>query len=285
MECTTLNNGLKMSTVGLGVFTFSPEEAERAVEAALRSGYHLIDTVNAYANERGTGRGIKNSGVNRKDIFVSSKLWPSEYENEHAVDETLERLGLEYIDLLFLHQPAGNWQAGYKLLEEAYRDGKVKTIGISNFEGKYLDELLDICEVTPQVMQVECHPYFPQTESRQITESKNIKIMSWYPLGHGDQNLVNEPVFAKLAEYYHKPWAHIILHWHIQMGFIVIPVSRNPEHIKENIDIFDFALTDEEMAEMAEIAKLDKNERYYHGSEEQLAQYAAWKPEYEAATN
>jgi len=271
-----------MSTVGLGVFTFSPEEAERAVEAALRSGYHLIDTANAYANERGTGRGIKNSGVNRKDIFVSSKLWPSEYENEHAVDETLERLGLEYIDLLFLHQPAGNWQAGYKLLEEAYRDGKVKTIGISNFEGKYLDELLDICEVTPQVMQVECHPYFPQTESRQITESKNIKIMSWYPLGHGDKNLVNEPVFAKLAEKYHKTSAQIILHWHIQMGFIVIPGSRNPEHIKENIDIFDFALTDEEMAE---IAKLDKNERYYHGSEEQLAQYAAWKPEYEAATN
>lgn len=282
MECTTLNNGLKMSTVGLGVFTFSPEEAERAVEAALRSGYHLIDTANAYANERGTGRGIKNSGVNRKDIFVSSKLWPSEYENEHAVDETLERLGLEYIDLLFLHQPAGNWQAGYKLLEEAYRDGKVKTIGISNFEGKYLDELLEICEVTPQVMQVECHPYFPQTESRQITESKNIKIMSWYPLGHGDQNLVNEPVFAKLAEKYHKTSAQIILHWHVQMGFIVIPGSRNPEHIKENIDIFDFALTDEEMAE---IDKLDKNERYYHGSEEQLAQYAAWKPEYETAAN
>lgn len=282
MECTTLNNGLKMSTVGLGVFTFSPEEAERAVEAALRSGYHLIDTANAYANERGTGRGIKNSGVNRKDISVSSKLWPSEYENEHAVDETLERLGLEYIDLLFLHQPAGNWQAGYKLLEEAYRDGKVKTIGISNFEGKYLDELLEICEVTPQVMQVECHPYFPQTESRQIIESKNIKIMSWYPLGHGDQNLVNEPVFAKLAEKYHKTPAQIILHWHVQMGFIVIPGSRIPEHIKENIDIFDFALTDEEMAE---IAKLDKNERYYRGSEEQLAQYAAWKPEYEAATN
>lgn len=186
MEYTTLNNGLKMPTVGLGVFTFSPEDAEQAVEAALRSGYHLIDTANAYVNERGTGRGIKNSGVNREDVFVSSKLWPSEYENEHAVDKTLERLELEYIDLLFLHQPAGNWQAGYKLLEKAYKDGKVKAIGVSNFEGKYLDELLEICEVAPQVMQVECHPYFPQTESRQITEPKDIKIMSWYPLGHGD---------------------------------------------------------------------------------------------------
>lgn len=282
MEYTTLNNGLKMPTVGLGVFTFSPEDAEQAIEVALHSGYRLIDTANAYVNERGTGRGIKNSGINREDVFVSSKLWPSEYENENAVGETLERLGLGSIDLLFLHQPAGNWRAGYKLLEEAYKDGKVKAIGISNFEGKYLDELLEICEVTPQVMQVECHPYFPQTESRQITEPKDIKIMSWYPLGHGDKNLVNEPVFAKLAEKYHKTSAQIILHWHVQMGFIVIPGSRNPEHIKENIDIFDFVLTDDEMAE---IAKLDKNERYYHRSEKELAQYATWKPEYEAAAN
>jgi len=282
MEYTTLNNGLKMPTVGLGVFTFSPEDAEQAVEVALHSGYRLIDTANAYVNERGTGRGIKNSGINREDVFVSSKLWPSEYENENAVGETLERLGLESIDLLFLHQPAGNWRAGYKLLEEAYKDGKVKAIGISNFEGKYLDELLEICEVIPQVMQVECHPYFPQAESRQITEPKDIKIMSWYPLGHGDKNLVNEPVFAKLAEKYHKTPAQIILHWHVQMGFIVIPGSRNPEHIRENIDIFDFVLTDDEMAE---IAKLDKNERYYHRSEKELAQYATWKPEYEAAAN
>ena len=219
MEYTTLNNGLKMPTVGLGVFTFSPEDAEQAVEVALHSGYRLIDTANAYVNERGTGRGIKNSGINREDVFVSSKLWPSEYENENAVGETLERLGLESIDLLFLHQPAGNWRAGYKLLEEAYKDGKVKAIGISNFEGKYLDELLEICEVIPQVMQVECHPYFPQAESRQITEPKDIKIMSWYPLGHGDKNLVNEPVFARLAEKYHKTPAQVILHWHVQTDY------------------------------------------------------------------
>ena len=278
MEYTELNNGIKMPTVGIGVFTFTPEEAEKSVEAALKSGYHLVDTANAYVNERGTGRGIKNSGVKREDVFVSTKLWPTEYENPNAIDETLERLGLDYIDLLFLHQPAGNWQAGYKMLEKAYKDGKIKAIGISNFEGKYLDELLSSCEIVPQVMQVECHPYFTQKETRAITDPKGIKIMCWFPLGHGDKSLVNEPIFAKLAEKYGKSPAQIILKWHNQMGFIVIPGSRNPEHIKENADIFDFELTDEEMAE---IAKLDKGVRYYEGNEGLLNQYLAMKPEYE----
>ena len=278
MEYTTLNNGIKMPTVGIGVFTFSPEDAEKAVESALKNGYHLVDTANAYVNERATGRGIKNSGVKREDVFVSSKLWPSEYENEKAVDETLERLGLDYIDLLFLHQPAGNWQAGYKLLEKAHKEGKIKAIGISNFEGEYLDELLKTCEIEPQVMQVECHPYFAQDETRKITDPKNIKIMSWYPLGHGDKNLVNEPIFAELAEKYHKTPAQIILRWHVQMGFIVIPGSRNLEHIKENRDIFDFTLTD---AEMAKIAELNKGVRYYTRTEDQLKQFAGFKPEYE----
>lgn len=278
MEYTELNNGIKMPTVGIGVFTFTPEEAEKSVEAALKSGYHLVDTANAYVNERGTGRGIKNSGVKREDVFVSTKLWPTEYENPNAIDETLERLGLDYIDLLFLHQPAGNWQAGYKMLEKAYEDGKIKTIGISNFEGKYLDELLSSCEIVPQVTQVECHPYFTQKETRAITDPKGIKIMCWYPLGHGDKSLVSEPIFTELAEKYGKSPAQIILKWHNQMGFIVIPGSRNPEHIKENADIFDFELTDEEMAE---IAKLDKSIRYYNGTDEQLAGYAAWQPDYE----
>ena len=268
-----------MPTVGIGVYTFTPEEAEKSVQFALENGYHLVDTANAYVNERGTGRGIKNSGIKREDVFVSSKLWPTEYENENAVAETLERLGLDYLDLLFLHQPAGNWQAGYKMLEKAYQDGKIKAIGISNFEGKYLDELLKICEIEPQVMQVECHPYFAQDETRKVTEPKNIKIMSWYPLGHGDKNLVSEPIFTKLAEKYGKTPAQVILRWHVQMGFIVIPGSRNPEHIKENADIFDFELTDEEMAE---IAKLNSGTCYYERTDEQLEHFAKdWKPTYE----
>jgi len=278
MESIKLNKGVEMPTVGIGVFTFTPDEAENSVEVALKNGYRLVDTANAYVNERGTGRGIKKSGVAREDIFVSTKLWPTEYTNERAIDETLERLGLDYIDLLFLHQPAGDWKAGYKMLEQAYKDGKIKAIGISNFEGKYLDELLGVCEIVPQVIQVECHPYFTQSETRKITDEKGIKIMCWYPLGHGDKSLVNEPIFAKLAEKYGKTPAQIILKWHNQMGFIVIPGSRNPEHIKENADIFDFKLTDDEMAE---IAKLDKGIRYYNGGEAELKQYATWQPEYE----
>ena len=280
MEHTELNNGIKMPTVGIGVFTFTPEEAEKSVEAALKSGYHLVDTANAYVNERGTGRGIKNSGVKREDVFVSTKLWPTEYENPNAIDETLERLGLDYIDLLFLHQPGGNPVAGYKNIEKAVREGKVKAIGLSNFEdSKHYKKIMEIAEIKPQVMQCECHPYFQQDELRKnILEPNDIKLMCWYPLGHGDKSLVNEPIFAKLAEKYGKSPAQIILKWHNQMGFIVIPGSRNPEHIKENADIFDFTLTDDEMAE---IAKLNKNERYYYATDEQLNQYAAYKPEYE----
>ena len=199
MKDAALNNGIKMPAVGIGVFTFTPEEAESSVETALKNGYHLVDTANAYVNERGTGRGIKKSGIAREDIFVSTKLWPTEYTNEHAIDETLERLGLDYIDLLFLHQPTGDWKTGYKQLEDAYKAGKIKAIGVSNFEGKYLDELLASCEIVPQVMQIECHPYFTQTETRKITDPKDIKIMSWYPLGHGGfllslpRNTVNLP--------------------------------------------------------------------------------------------
>ena len=273
-----LNNGIEIPSVGIGTFTLTPEEAEFSTEHALKDGYRLIDTANAYMNERAVGRGIKKSGVDRSEIFVSTKLWPTEYNNPNAVDETLERLGLDYIELLFLHQPAGNWKAGYRNLEKAYKEGKIKSIGISNFEGKYIEELLKICEIKPQVIQVECHPYFPQTELRKITEPEDIKIMSWYPLGHGDKTLMEQPIFQTLAKKYGKSPAQIILKWHTQMGFIVIPGARSDEHIKQNIDLFNFELTQDEMNE---IAKLDNNTRYYNGTEKELAQYAAWKPQYE----
>ena len=279
MEKIKLNNGVEIPTVGIGTFMLTPAEAEFSVENALKNGYRLIDTANAYVNERAVGRGIKKSGVDRKEIFVSSKLWPTEYTNPNAVDETLERLGLDYIDMLFLHQPAGDWKAGYKQLEKAYKEGKVKTIAISNFEGKYIDELLRTCEIVPQCIQVECHPYFTQTELRKVTEPKDIKIMAWYPLGHGDKSLMEQPIFTKLANKYGKSPAQIILKWHTQFGNIVIPGARKEEHIKQNIDLFDFELTEEEMQE---IAKLDKNTRYYNGTEENLKQYAMWQPTYEA---
>lgn len=278
MEKIKLNNGIEMPNFGLGTYLIKPEDAQIVVREGLKMGYRLIDTANAYVNERAVGRGIKESGVNREEIFLSTKLWITEYENENAVNETLERLGLDYIDLLFIHQPGGNYMKGYKQLEKAYKEGKIKAIGISNFEGKYIEELLQKCEIKPQVIQVEAHPYFTQDELRKILDKEDIKLMSWYPLGHGDASLMNEKVFKELGEKYHKTPAQIILRWHTQMGFVVIPGTKNVDHVKENFDIFDFKLTDKDMKE---IAKINKNERYYTRTDEMLNQFASWQPEYE----
>ena len=256
----------------------SPADAENSVREALKMGYRLVDTANAYVNERAVGRGIKDSGVAREEVFLSTKIWPSEYENDNAVDETLERLGVEYVNLLYIHQPAGNWLAGYRQPEKAYKEGKVKSIGISNFEGKYIEELQTKWEIVPQFIQVEAHPYFTQKELRKTLDKYDIKLMSWYPLGHGDKSLINEPIFIEFGKKYGKSSAQVILHWHTQMGFVVIPGSKNVEHIRENLDILDFTLTDEEMAQ---IGKLDKGVRYYNRTDEQLVQFAGWQPTYE----
>ena len=275
MEYIVLNNGVKCPVVGIGTFMLSPAEAENSVREALKMGYSLVDTANAYVNERAVGRGMKESGVERGDIFLSTKLWPSEYENENAVDETLERLGVDYVDLLYIHQPAGNWLAGYRQLEKACKEGKAKAIGISNFEGKYIAELEKEWEIAPQFIQLEAHPYFAQDELRQTLNKYGIRLMSWYP-----RSLIEEPVFRQLGEKYGKSSAQVILRWHTQMGFVVIPGSRNVDHIRDNLDILDFTLTDDEMAE---IAKLNKSVRYYTRTDEALAGFAAWQPQYEKA--
>ena len=166
MEYLTLNNGNKMPMAGIGVFLLKPEETELSVLSALADGIRLIDTANAYRNEKAVGRAMKKSGVAREDIFLVTKLWPTVYTNENAVDETLARLGTDYVDLLFLHQPAGDWRTGYKMMEKAYKEGKAKSIGISNFEGKYIAELETKWEIAPQFIQVEAHPYFTQNELR-----------------------------------------------------------------------------------------------------------------------
>ena len=280
MEYMELNNGLKCPVIGIGTFMLSPAEAENSVREALKMGYSLVDTANAYVNERAVSRGMKDSGIRRENVFLSTKLWPSEYENPNAVDETLERLDVNYVDLLYIHQPAGNWLAGYRQLEKAYKEGKAKSIGISNFEGKYIEELQTRWEIVPQFIQVEAHPYFTQKELRLLLDQYGIRLMSWYPLGHGDKSLINEPLFAELGRKYAKTPAQIILRWHTQMGFAVIPGSRNVDHIRDNLNILDFTLNDEEMAE---IAKLDKEERYYHRTDDQLAQFAGWKPAFEQA--
>lgn len=275
-----LNNSVEMPSIGIGTYLLEPKYAYNSVLNALKLGYRLIDTANAYMNERTVGRAIKDSQIERKDIFVSTKLWASEYENPNAVEETLERLRLDYIDLLFIHQPTKNWREGYKQLIKAYKEGKIRSIGISNFEGEYIQDLLKEFDVIPQVIQVECHPFYPQEELRKVTDKLDIKIMSWYPLGGKGMTteLLENPTIVNLANKYHKTSAQIVLKWHIEMGFIVIPGSKNIDHIKDNIDLFDFTLTKEDMNQ---IASLNNGQRRYIRTDEALERFLNWKITYE----
>lgn len=276
MKFATLNNGLSMPMAGIGTFLLSPDEAEASVLAALEDGYRLIDTANAYVNEKAVGRAMKKSSLKREEIFLETKLWPSFYENVDAVDKTLERLGTNYIDLLLIHQPAGNYVAGYRQMEKAYKEGKVKAIGLSNFNQAQIEEILGLCQVKPAVLQTEVHPYFQEQELKSFLSKEGMVIQAWYPLGHGDKALLEEPLFTELGKKYGKTNAQIILRWHIQDGNIVIPGSKNPAHIKDNFDLFDFSLTEEEMAK---IAALDKNTRYYTSTPEMLKKYAEIVPD------
>ena len=271
----TLTGDVVMPMAGIGTFLLSPDEAEASCVSALAGGCRLIDTANAYVNERAVGRAMKRSGLKREEIFLETKLWPSFYEQADAVEKTLERLDTSYIDLLLIHQPAGNYVAGYRLMEKAYKEGKVRAIGLSNFNMEQIKEILSICEVKPAILQTEVHPYFQEKELKKFLTSQGMAIQAWYPLGHGDKALIEEPVFSKLAQKYGKSNAQIILRWHLQSGNIVIPGSKNPAHIKDNFALFDFALTEEEMSE---IAALDKNTRYYTSTPEMLKKYAEMVP-------
>ena len=275
MEYISLNNGVKMPIAGIGTFLLSPDEAEASVLSALKCGYRLVDTANAYVNEKAVGRAMKRSGLPREEIFLETKLWPSFYEQDDAVDQTLARLDTAYIDLLLIHQPAGNYIAGYQQMEKAYKEGKVRAIGLSNFTAAQIQEILDICEVKPAVLQTEVHPYSQEKELKAFLAKEEIVIQAWYPLGHGDKALIEEPLFTRLAAKYGKTNAQIILRWHIQDGNIVIPGSKNPAHIQDNFDLFDFALTDEEMTQ---IAAMDQQKRYYHSTPEMLKAYAEMVP-------
>ena len=274
----TLNDGNKIPQFGLGVFQIpGDEKTKEACLEAFKVGYRHIDTAHAYQNERGVGQAVKESGIPREEIWITSKLWPSEYgegKTAKAIDKMLERLQTDYIDLLLLHQQFGDYLGAWKEMEKAVAEGKVKSIGLSNFESERLEEVLAAATINPSVLQVECHPYYQQNDLKKRIAPYNTVIESWYPLGHGDAALIEEPVFTKLAEKYGKTNAQIILRWHIQEGIIVFPKSSNPVHIKENIDIFDFELTEEEMNE---IRQLDKGFRYYTRTlaeqEEALSQF------------
>ena len=277
METITLNNGVEIPQVGLGTYLLEPDDAQASVTYALNNGYTLIDTANVYVNERAVGRGMRASGKNREQIFLETKLWPSFFERETEVDETLERLGVDYIDLMILHQPAGNIIAGYRQLEAAYKVGKLRAIGLSNFDVAQTQRILDECEVVPTINQVECHPYFPQTELKELLKEHNIALQAWYPLGgRGNDSIMGESLIQDLAQKHGKSPAQVILRWHVQQGHIVIPGSKTPSHIAQNIELFDFALTDQEMAQ---ITTLDRGKPMFEHTEERLAQFAAFVPD------
>lgn len=297
----TLNNGVRMPQFGLGTQIQSLESGDLAilnqtsresVAAALEAGYRHLDTAHGYMNERGVGQGIRDSGVPREEIWITDKLWPSEYADAYnAVNQMLDRLGVEYIDIVYLHHPAGDidtivsaWQG----LERAYREGKIRALGISNFDNR-MDAFNAIMEqeIKPQVMQIECHPFAQRLETRELAEQYGIQVECWYPLGHGDQRLLNAGTLESIAAAHGKSVVQVIIRWHIQEGFSVIPGSTNPDHIRENIDIFDFELTDEEMAQ---IRAMDQGEagRYFNIDYETMGGMFAsppreWTGEFESA--
>ena len=276
-----LNDGNLIPQFGTGVFQVPDgKETLDVVKNALNLGIRHIDTAHAYQNERSVGKAVKESGIDRKEIWITTKLWPSEYGEgvtSQAIDKMLKRLDTDYIDLLLLHQQIGDYLGAWKDMERAVKDGRVKSIGLSNFESHRLEEVLEHATIYPSVLQVECHPYYQQKELKKRIAKYGIVIESWYPIGHGDKGLIQEPLFTRLAKKYHKTNVQIILRWHIQEGTIVFPRTMNPVHMKENFDIFDFELTNEEMNE---IRALDNGKRFFTMTlEEQERNLGAWKPE------
>jgi diketogulonate reductase-like aldo/keto reductase len=261
----TLNNGLKIPQFGLGVFMVTGDAAaEKTCLEAFELGYRHIDTAHAYQNERGVGSAVKKCGIDRSELWITSKLWPSEYgegKTMAGIDNMLKRLDTDYIDLLLLHQQFGDYIGAWKDMEKAVAAGKVRSIGLSNFESDRLEEVLAMAEIKPAVLQVECHPYYQQDELKKRIAPYHTAIESWYPLGHGDPALINEPVFTELAEKYHKTNVQIILRWHIQEGNVVFPKTTNPQHMKDNINIFDFELSGEEIQK---IKQLDCGKRFFN---------------------
>ena len=279
MNYITLNNGIKISQLGLGTYMFGTDQAQHSTTFSLDHGYELIDTANAYVNEKGVGRGMKASHLKRHEIFLETKLWTCFYKDETSVDQTLERLDTDYIDLMILHQPAGDYLSGYKQLEKAYKEGKLKSIGISNFNENEIQNILNHCKVIPSLIQVEAHPYYPQTHLLKTLQEHNIALQAWYPLGgRGNQSTMNESVIKKIAEKYKKTTAQVILRRHIQKGFVVIPGSKSEAHILDNIDIFDFELSSDDMKE---IRSLEKETTFYHRTDEQLQHFALRHPDVE----
>ena len=285
-----LNNEVQVPQLGLGTQIQRLERdssesgrkllndtAHDAVVAALQAGYRHLDTAYGYFNEQGVGHGILDSGIPREEIWVTSKIWPADYGEgvtAQAIDTMLERLQLDYLDCIYLHHPAGDYVGAWHDLEDAYRQGKVRSLGISNFDNwpEAFQAIMDESVIKPQMLQIECHPYAQRRDTIELAAQYKMQVECWYPLGHADPELLGNEVLAQIAEAHGKSVVQTILRWHMQEGHCAVPGSTNPDHIRENLDIFDFELTDDEMER---IRALDKGEegRYFNIDYEQMGRF------------
>ena len=264
-QTVTLNDGNVMPIYGLGTYSLSGDTVKEAVKSALNQGYRLIDTAYMYSNEAEIGQAIKESGIPREDIFITTKIYPSQFDHpEEAIDQALERLGTDYIDLMLLHHPGDNDVKAYQALEQYQRDGKITSIGLSNYYVEELEAFLPQVEVMPALVQNEIHPYYQDQEVTDYIQSLGIVVEAWYPLGGRgyQEELLNDSTLEQIAQKYHKSVAQIILRWEQQRHIVTIPGSSNPDHQKENQDIFDFELTEAEMAAIAELEREEKHDWY-----------------------
>ena len=254
MEYITLRDGNTIPAVGFGVFLIPNDGSTYdAVTTALRLGYRHIDTAAAYFNEDEVGRAVRDSGIPRDEIFVTSKLWLQDYGYDAAckgIDASLKKLGLDYIDLYLIHQPYGDVPGAWKAMEDAQKAGKIKSIGVSNMTPNIWNHFVPQFDTMPAVNQVECHPFFQQKQLREVLDTCGAALEAYFPLGHGDEALLTHPLVTALAHKYNKTAGQIILRFEVQEGFVVLPKSTNPQHMADNIAIFDFSLTDEDMARM-----------------------------------
>lgn len=279
MNTVTLNNGVIMPQVGYGVYQVSPAECERCVSDALSVGYRMIDTAQAYHNEEGVGAAVKNSGIARDELFLVSKIWISNYGYEKAkrsIDESLRKLGTDYIDLMLLHQPFCDRYGAYHAMEEAYKEGKLRAIGVSNFYPDHFIDLASNVEIVPAVNQVETHVFDQQIAAQKYMQEFGTHIMAWAPLAEGRNGFFTNPVLERIGKKYGKSVAQVALRWLLQRGVIIIPKSTHIERMQQNIDIFDFELSAEDMTE---IAALDTATSLFfdHHDPEVVKMFMGWR--------
>lgn len=264
MEYTTLNNGLKMPLMGFGVYQISDSnEAVESVKSAIKHGYTLIDTAAAYQNEEEVGQAIKESDVNREDLFITTKLWIQDtgYEStKEAFHKSLNRLGLDYIHLYLIHQPFGDVHGSWRAMEELYEEGKVKAIGVSNFSEDRLMDLIQFNKIKPMVNQIEVNPFYQQHDKDEFHKGQDVHTEAWAPFAEGKNNLFQNETIVKIAEKYNKSVAQVVVRWLIQRDITVLAKSVNEDRIQQNIDVFDFELSDEDVAT---IEKLDTKESQF----------------------